>query len=160
MSFSSHHLHPASDAQLLISQSFLTCSQSLGLHCISASVEVGNAVFTASEALLSALTVLAATSKQQKAISAKASSSQPDTKQSRAKPLTAAAFAKMVALLPDQVTLSNCTQHVTACSEVPARLQLRSGSSEVSFQPTYCVKYTQGKAYIHLHQIINCSARV
>lgn len=85
----------------------LECSQSLGLHCISASVEVGNTVLTASKALLSALATLAAISRQSKAASAGAAGGQPIRKKSRSKVLTTSAFDKIVATLPDQVGSKN-----------------------------------------------------
>lgn len=74
----------------------------MGLHCVSASVDVGNAVLTASSALLSALGTVAAISKQSKA----AAGPVQHVKSSPSK-LTAAAFDRIVASLPDQVGCTN-----------------------------------------------------
>ena len=74
----------------------------MGLHCISASVDVGNAVLTVSTALLSALTTLAVISKQSKGDQQAVTSAVTHTK-SGSKKLTVAAFDKIVASLPDQV---------------------------------------------------------
>ena len=87
------------------------CSQSSGLHCISASVEVGNMLFTASKALLAALATLTAISKQRKARSAGNVGGQPKSKEGRLKALTNSVFEKIVASLPDQVRMKDqaCT---------------------------------------------------
>ena len=74
----------------------------MGLHCISASVEVGNAVLTASSALLSALTTLAVLGKQKKAAQLAGATGLKHTK-SGSKKLSVAAFDKLVASLPDEV---------------------------------------------------------
>lgn len=80
----------------------LSCSQSSGLHCISASVDIGNALFTASKALLAALATLAAIGKQRKAALADNVGGQSKRKQSRSI-MTSTAFDKVVASLPDRV---------------------------------------------------------
>ena len=80
----------------------LLCSQSSGLHCISASIEVGNTLFTASRALLAALATLAAIGKQRKAASAAHVGRQSKSKELR-KAVTSDVFEKIVAILPDQV---------------------------------------------------------
>jgi len=85
------------------------CSQAMGLHCISASVEVGNAVLTASSALLSALTTLAVLGKQNKAAQLAGATRLRHTK-SGFKKLSVAAFDKLVASLPDEVG-SDLTTH-------------------------------------------------
>ncbi len=74
----------------------------MGLHCIGASVDVGNAVLTASSALLSALTTLAALGKQNKAAQLAGATRLKHTK-SGFKNLTVAAFDKLVTTLPDEV---------------------------------------------------------
>lgn len=74
----------------------------MGLHCISASVEVGNAVLTASSALLSALNTLAVLEKQNEAAHPAGAVRLKHTK-SGSKKLTVAAFDKLVASLPDEV---------------------------------------------------------
>ena len=74
----------------------------MGLHCISASVDVGNAVLTASSALLSALTTLAVLGNQNKAAHLAGTTRLNHTK-SGSKNLTVAAFDKLVASLPDEV---------------------------------------------------------
>ncbi len=76
------------------------CSQAMGLHCSSVSVDVGNTVLTVSSALLSAMNMLAAISKHSKTshTAGAVKHSKP-----RSKELTAAAFDKIVASLPDQV---------------------------------------------------------
>ena len=79
----------------------------MGLHCISASVDVGNTVLTVSTALLSALTTLAVISKQSKE-DQQAVTSTVSRSKSGSKKLTVAAFDKIVASLPDQVrSISN-----------------------------------------------------
>lgn len=74
----------------------------MGLHCVSASVDVGNAVLTASSALLSALTTMAVLGKQNKAAHLAGTTRLKHTK-SGSKNLTVAAFDKLVASLPDEV---------------------------------------------------------
>lgn len=81
----------------------LPCSQSSGLHCISASIDIGNALFTASKAFLAAFATLAAIGKQGKAALAGNEGGQSKRKQSKSKALTSAAFDKVVASLPDRV---------------------------------------------------------
>lgn len=78
----------------------------MGLHCISASVDVGNAVLTVSAAVLSAMTTLAVISKQSKGHQQAVTSTITHTK-SGSKKLTVAAFDKIVASLPDQVRFVN-----------------------------------------------------
>ncbi|KAL0030048.1 hypothetical protein WJX79_003167 [Trebouxia sp. C0005] len=80
-------------------------NQSMGLHCISASVEVGNAVLTASSALLSALNTLAVLEKQNEAAHPAGAVRLKHTK-SGSKKLTVAAFDKLVASLPDEVQVT------------------------------------------------------
>ena len=96
----------------------LNCSQVMGLHCVSASVDVGNAVLTASSALLSALGTVAAISKQSKA----AAGPVQHVKSSPSK-LTAAAFDRIVASLPDQV---GCTISYISLVQLLHRKQPRS----------------------------------
>lgn len=74
----------------------------MGLHCISASVDVGNAVLTASNTLLSALTTLAVLGKQNKAAHLAGATRLKHTKPG-SKSLTVAAFNKLVTTLPDEV---------------------------------------------------------
>ena len=104
----------------------LACSQALGLHCISASVEVGNTVLTASQALLSALATLASISKQRKAASAGSVVSQHIKKEPRSRSLTAAAFDKIVASLPDQVGHKDHTQQTSAIALVHAKTAMKA----------------------------------
>lgn len=74
------------------------CSQTLGLHCTSASVDVGPVVVTCTQALLSAVVKLARTSKKIKATSA------ADTRPGKAaRTLTSDTFKQLVAVLPDEV---------------------------------------------------------
>lgn len=74
----------------------------MGLHCISASIDVGNAVLTASNPLLSALTTLAVLGKQNKAAHLAGATKLKHTK-TGSKNLTVATFDKLVASLPDEV---------------------------------------------------------
>ena len=114
----------------------LPCSQSSGLHCISASVEIGNMLFTASKALLAALATLAAIGKQRKAASAERVGGQSKSKESRPKALTGSVLEKVVAILPDQVGTKDPAQHHPAgCLyyAVPAQQQ-RATSTTNSMQ--------------------------
>ena len=88
----------------------------MGLRCVNAAVDVGNAVLTVSSALLSALTTVAAISKQGKVSAASVKSSKP-----RQPSLSVAAFNTIRANLPDQVRLSTCAQICTAFCLGPAQ---------------------------------------
>lgn len=123
----------------------LACSQAMGLHCIGASVEVGNTVLTASEALLSALATLASISKQRKAASADDPVSQSVRKGPRPKSLTAVAFDNIVASLPDQVRHKAQTQQtfdVINSGSCQKNLEERKGSKlapSAEVQSTVCL---------------------
>lgn len=93
----------------------LPCSQSLGLHCISASVEVGNMLFSASKALLAALATIAAISTQRKAALAGHVGGHFKSKESRSKAVTSSVFDKIVATLPDQVCTQDQAQQASLC---------------------------------------------
>ncbi|KAL0047867.1 hypothetical protein WJX82_001975 [Trebouxia sp. C0006] len=96
-------------------------NQAMGLHCISASVEVGNAVLTASSALLSALTTLAVLGKQNKAAQLAGATRLRHTK-SGFKKLSVAAFDKLVASLPDEVQVSETPKHPPASIPWPPQM--------------------------------------
>ncbi|KAL0027199.1 hypothetical protein WJX77_002651 [Trebouxia sp. C0004] len=103
-------------------------NQAMGLHCVNASVDVGNAVLTASTALLSALTTLAVLGKQNKAAHLAGVTRLKHTK-SGSKNLTVATFDKLVASLPDEVQVS-----LPSIGVQSSALQSSVGLLETSFE--------------------------